>query len=574
MPLARRDVLSDTIGARKKTAADRLPTGTGSRHSVLSGAVMGYRHTASERAMSIYTRTAALSALLLSLNAADLSKGIVQVEGGLIEGDVSSKPGVRVFKGIPYAAPPVGDLRWKEPKPVVKWDGIRRADKFGPRCMQTPVSNVIAFRDAGNSEDCLHLNVWTPAQSASDMLPVMLWIHGGAFQMSASSEPRHDGAALASRGVILVSMNYRLGIFGFFSHPDLTKESAHHASGNYGLLDQWAALRWVRNNIKAFGGDPDRITIFGESAGSFSVSALMASPLSRDLIAGAIGESGAFFGPTFRTKSLASAEEQGAGFAASLSADLAALRTLPAEKLLAATRTKSAPEFNPIVDGYFLPVPPAETFAAGKQSRVPLLAGWNADEMPWPVLMAKQKMTPERLAAGLRDKFPSEAEALQAAYAASNDQEAIQAARELASDQFMGYSTWKWIDIHARTGGGKPVYRYLFTRVRPAKPGAMFGPIRMSELGAVHASEIEYVFGTLESGTDFLWQPEDHKLSELMQSYWTNFAKTGDPNGPALPKWGAYRNVMRLDAGARCAPETHRDRYEALDRFYSKQSAK
>ena len=295
------------------------------------------------------------------------------------------------FKGIPYAAVPVGPLRWKEPQPVVRWTGVRLADHFGPRCMQAPVYSDMIFRDSGNSEDCLHLNVWTPAKSNSDHLPVMVWIHGGGFQAGASSEPRQDGEVLAAKGVIVVSINYRMGIFGFMAHPDLTKESAHHASGNYGLLDQAQALRWVHHNIKAFGGDPAKVTIFGESAGSFSVSALMASPLSRELIAGAIGESGAFFGPTLEAKNLADSEALGAKFATAQTSDLAALRAMSADKLLAASKGTT---FNPNIDGYFFPVSPAEIFASGKQSHVPLLAGWNSDEMPYMVLGGEGQADP------------------------------------------------------------------------------------------------------------------------------------------------------------------------------------
>lgn len=236
----------------------------------------------------------------------------VQTASGVVEGTTSADGKVQIFKGIPYAAPPVGALRWKEPQPVESWVRVRKATEFGARCMQWNIYSDMVFRDAGPSEDCLYLNVWTPATSADAKLPVMVWIHGGGFQAGATSEPRQDGENLAHKGVVVVSMNYRLGIFGFFSHPELTKESPHHASGNYGLLDQAAALEWVRKNIAAFGGDPEQVTIFGESAGSFSVSALMASPVSKGLIHQAMGESGAFFGGRLPARSLAESEEDGA----------------------------------------------------------------------------------------------------------------------------------------------------------------------------------------------------------------------------------------------------------------------
>jgi para-nitrobenzyl esterase len=514
-------------------------------------------------------RTFALLALLFFPDTADWPDALVHVEGGQIKGTSSSSGQLRVFKGIPYAEAPVGRLRWKEPQPVIKWAGARRADAFGPRCMQARMSGMMVFRDSGTSEDCLYLNVWTPAKSAEEKLPVMLWIHGGLFQAGASSEAAHDGEALAAKEVVVVSINYRLGIFGFFAHPELRKESPHGSTGNYGLMDQVAALRWVSRNIKAFGGDPRRVTIFGESAGSMSVSALMASPLARELIAGAIGQSGAFFGPTFPLKPIREGEEQGERFAKSQSADLASLRALPAEQLL---RASLSVQFSPIMDGYFLPQTPADVFAAGNQSQVPLLAGWNSDEMPWPVLLAKKKTTAESLKGLIRSKFGAEAAAVEQAYDATSDAEAEQAARDLSGDEFTGYSTWKWIELHARTKR-TPVYRYLFTRVRPTKPGAKMGPTKLSDLGAFHGSEIEYVFGTFGAGDIFRWEPADYQLSELIQSYWTNFAKSGNPNGTGLPQWGAYGKVMHLDANAQARRDSRRARYEALDRFYSGQSS-
>ncbi|HXO61636.1 MAG TPA: carboxylesterase family protein, partial [Candidatus Acidoferrales bacterium] len=291
----------------------------------------------------------------------------VPTEAGLVAGSKSADGKVVIFKGIPFAAPPVGELRWKEPQPVSAWKGVRKATEFGARCMQARIYEDMVFRDAGPSEDCLYLNVWTPGTSAKTKLPVMVWIYGGGFQAGATSEPRQDGEHLAHEGVVIVSMNYRLGIFGFFSHPGLTAESTHHASGNYGLMDQAAALKWVHENIAAFGGDPNNVTIFGESAGSFAVSALMASPLSKGLIRAAIGESGAFFGKILRAKPLAESERRDTVFVESLGLkSLGQLRGVSAEKLLEASRSGNDNDrFRPNIDGYFMPANPSEIYGKG-----------------------------------------------------------------------------------------------------------------------------------------------------------------------------------------------------------------
>jgi para-nitrobenzyl esterase len=499
----------------------------------------------------------------------------VHLASGVVEGTTGKNSSVRVFLGIPYAAPPVGDSRWKAPQPVPAWTGVQKADHFGARCMQANVFGDMVFKDAGMSEDCLNLNVWTPAKSAHDRLPVMVWIYGGGFQAGATSEPRQNGEVLAGKGVVVVSMNYRLGIFGFYSHPELTKESGHNASGNYGLLDQLEALRWVQKNIAAFGGDPGKVTIFGESAGSFSVSALIASPLAHGLFARAIGESGAFFGNTLAAKTLAQSEEDGAKFAMSQkAASLADLRAIPAENLLKTARAGGDYRFGPNIDGYFLPASASEIYAAGKESHVPLLAGWNADEGSYQVVMSKEPLTAEKFKAQIKQKFPKDDTDVAKLYASGSDDEALRSAQDLAGDQFIAFSTWKWIEMQRQTGGGK-VYRYLFSRIRPAKPDLKFGGIPVSRFGAVHASEIEYVFGALDSNKDYVWEPADYKLSELMQTYWSNFAKTGDPNRAGLPKWSQNDSrdgyaVMHLDVDAHSAPEVHRDRYEFLDRYYAR----
>ncbi len=492
----------------------------------------------------------------------------VRVAGGMLEGAAGTDPSVRLFKGVPFAAPPVGERRWKAPQPVASWEGVRKADEWGNRCVQGRVFGDIVSRDKEMNEDCLYLNVWTPAKSAGAKLPVYLWFYGGGFAAGAASEPRYDGEYLAKQGIVVVEPNYRLGIFGFMSHPELTKESGRKASGNYGLLDQVAALRWVKENIAAFGGDPKNVTIGGESAGSLSVSALMASPLSRRLIRKAIGESGAFFASpsgNMAEKLLAEAEQIGVKFASSVGAtSLAELRAKPAGELLGATMKANPFLFGVIVDGYVLSSPVRAIFAQGKQAHIRLLAGWNSSELGMAVAMNPKKPTTATFPDLLRQQFKDKAGAALRVYPASTDEETLQSAADLASDQFISYSTWKWIEMQAATGK-VPVYRYQFDRVAPDPSGA-------GRFGAAHAVEIQYAFNTLDS-KKANWQPEDRKASLAMAAYWANFIKTGDPNGAGLavwPEFGKTRQVMHIDAVSKAAPEQHRERYEFLDSITAK----
>ena len=488
---------------------------------------------------------------------------IVRTDAGAVEGTRTAE-GYRSFKGVPFAAPPVGELRWKPPQPVKKWTGVRKATEFGPRCMQARVFSDMVFRDSGPSEDCLTLNVWTPATHAKEKLPVMVWIFGGGFVAGGSSEPRQDGEYLARRGVVVVSMNYRLGLFGFFSHPELTGESPKRASGNYGLLDQQAALDWVRRNIAAFGGDPRKVTIFGESAGSFSVSAQMASPLSKGLFHRAIGESGAMFSATLAARPLSDSEAAGANFAAKIGAgSLADLRAKPAAELLELAQKTQGVRFSPNIDGYFLPDSPLAIFAAGKQSKVPLLAGWNADESNYRAFFAKLEPTVENYQERARAQFGTYADEFLKLYPATTAEEAKMSARDIAGDQFIGFSTWRWMEMHSRTGQS-PVWRFRFDQVPPATPSR----------GAYHSAEIEFVFGALHS-KELPWRPEDHKVSDLMMRYWTNFAKTGNPNGHGLPMWPKHEEstgwpVLHIQSEPRVAPDANRARYEFLERFATK----
>jgi len=489
----------------------------------------------------------------------------VATASGLVEGTVSADSKVRIFRGIPFAAPPAGGLRWKAPEPVASWSGVRKATEFGARCMQGRIFNDMVFRDSGPSEDCLYLNVWTPAASSSDHLPVMVWIYGGGFAAGGSSEPRQDGELLAKKGVVVVSFNYRLGIFGFLAHPELTQESPQSASGNYGLLDQVAALEWVKNNITAFGGDPGTVTIFGESAGSFSVSALMASPLAQGLFQRAIGESGAFFGSTLSALPLAEAADADRKFADSIGAhSLEALRAMPADKLLDASLKPGMIRFRPIVDGYFLPDYVGSIFARGRQSKVPLLAGWNADEGSFESIFEnKEAPTAANFAARVHALYGDHADAILKLYPAATDEQVKRAAQDLVGDRFIAYSTWKWIEMQLKTGESS-IYRYEFDDAPPAAKNSD-APSR----GAYHSAEIEFVFEALPS-KNLPWRPEDEKLSDLISTYWTNFGKTGDPNGAGLPRWPAYDRqhnyeVMHLNASSQASPDGHRARYELLD---------
>jgi para-nitrobenzyl esterase len=516
---------------------------------------------------------------------------VVRTTNGLVEGATTAN-GIRLFRGIPYAAPPVGELRWREPQPLESWTGVRRTQQFGPRCMQTAVFGDMSFRSSGMSEDCLYLNVWTPASTATERLPVLVYFYGGGFVAGDGSEPRYDGESMARKGIVAVTVNYRLGAFGFMAHPELTRESPNQASGNYGLLDQAATLKWVRENIAGFGGDPERVTIAGESAGSISVSAQMASPLSRHLIAGAIGESGAQIPPTLAPVPLARGEQNGLEFMNGMEAEsIAELRALSSQEILDGAARHDVWSFGSVVDGYFLPRPTVEIYAAGEQASVPLLVGWNSEEAGARAVLGQDPPTPEGYGNALRRLYGDDAGEVLRLYPGSTEEEVLQSATDLASDRFIAYSTWKWADLHTLTGEGAPVYRYFYARPRPpmrpemgnAQAGLAGGVVRGQPgvdpappaRGAVHAAEIEYALGNLDRNRVFAWTPEDYRVSEVMQEYFANFVKTGNPNGPGLPVWPALsqEQVMRLDVESRAEPATGRERYRFLDRIYTSGAA-
>ncbi len=524
--------------------------------------------------------------LLLALPLA--AQDIVKTASGTLEGTGRQTSGVREFNGVPFAQPPVGKLRWTAPQPVSNWSGVRQAKAFGPRCMQQALFGDMGFRSNGMSEDCLYLNIWTPAKSGTEKLPVMVYFFGGGFMAGDGSEPRYDGESMATKGIVAITVNYRLGVFGFLAHPELTKESPHHVSGNYALLDQNAALQWVHQNIAAFGGDPRRVTIAGESAGSIAVSAQMASPLSKDLIAGAIGESGSILG-ALAPVTLAKGEEDGVKFASLVGKpDIASLREIGGDQILEIAGKRGGPRFSPVVDGYFFPEWPAAIFAAGKQAHVPLLAGWNSEEMNGRSVLGQDDATPENLEKAIHRLYGEHGAEVAKEYTGTSNDDARDLATELASARFIAYSTWKWIDLAGKTGG-KPVYRYYYSRPRPAmKPemgnvtaglagGVVKGPAqapaaRPIPRGAVHSAEIEYALGNLDGNKVYAWSPDDYKVSTSMEQYFANFIKTGDPNGPGLSKWPAANSgeavrFLQIDVNTRAEKADHEGRYRVLDKL-------
>jgi para-nitrobenzyl esterase len=481
----------------------------------------------------------------------------VRVESGELAGVPASNADVRVFKGIPFAAPPVGDLRWRAPKSAPKWQGVRQADHYSFQCEQTPYPAGGPYHAGVEplSEDCLYLNIWTAAKSNRDRRPVMVWIHGGALTKNSGSNPNFNGENFAQKGVVLVTINYRLGVFGYFAHPELTKESDRNASGNQGFLDQIAALEWVQKNIAAFGGDPKRVTIFGESAGSWSVNVLVASPLAKGLFQRAIGESGGQFA---RVQKLADAEQAGLRVAKSVGADsLAALRAKPVDELL-----KAQPGASAVVDGWLLPDDVNTIFAGGKQNDVPTLIGSNNDEG---MSLTPPSIKLDTFRTQAKNRFGDQADAFLKLYPASSDDEAHASNAAAMRDQTFGWEMRTWARLQTRTGKSK-AYVYYFNKVPPGQ---------FARLGAFHGAEIQYVFGTVPKD---LARDSDHKLSDILSSYWVNFASSGDPNGKGLPKWPAYQEktdlALNLGDQIEAAAIPNKGALDFLDSFFTGQRSK
>lgn len=460
---------------------------------------------------------------------------VVSTDAGLVSGTKNNTGDVMAFKGIPFAAPPIGDLRWKAPQSAKHWDGVKKCDAFGPSPMQPkPVPFMVytsefLIPEKPISEDCLYLNVWTNAKTRADKKAVFVWIYGGGFGSGGSACPIYDGEAMAKKGIIFVSVNYRVGVFGFLAHPELTKESEGKASGNYGLLDQIAALKWVKKNIAAFGGDPENVTIAGQSAGSMSVNCLVASPLTKGLFNRAIAESGSLLikNPMLASNTLQAAEEHGVKIAEKAGAkSLAEMRAMSAEDVL----TKMQGQYAPIVDGYVLPESVADIFAEGKQNHVPLIIGWNADEFGGGT---KNK---EDFKKQIEKDYGTDASEFLKYFPAETDEQALRSQVELSRDKVFALSGYKWANIQSKAPNS-PVYVYNFARKVPA-----IGD--MTKYGAFHTGEVCYVMDNLKFLNNRPFGPTDHALAKLMSDYWINFVKTGSPNGNGLPAWPKYNTTQ------------------------------
>jgi para-nitrobenzyl esterase len=485
---------------------------------------------------------------------------VVPTESGLVSG--SGDP-IRLYKGIPFAAPPVGERRWRPPEPVVPWDGIRQATTFAADCPQEMRPGSRAGR---TDEDCLALNIWTPARAADEALPVMVWFYGGSFVFGSASDIRFDGEAFAHKGVVLVTAAYRVGLFGFLAHPELTRESPHGSSGNYGLLDQIAALGWIKRNIAAFGGDPTRVTAFGVSAGSASISLLLTSPLSNGLFQRTILESPGAFRPL---ASLEDAERAGS----TLGADLGRLRQMPAAELLAKTdllvpkvRGLTTPRvLRPIRDGWVVREDERAAFQAGRFQAMPLIVGSNADEgatltATWPM------RTPDDLRALMATSFPHATDRANGLYTATHESEVRGRVAEVFADTQFNYGVWQL--AQANSARCSQTWRYLFLRRRSGRQD-----------GPNHGEEVSYVFNTLAfapAGQDAaLFDSVDARIAEAMQDAWVRFAATGDPNGDPLPQWPSYRTGedphLAFDDTIQAGSKWRRREMDFIEAYYARQ---
>jgi len=509
-----------------------------------------------------------LVSLLVALSGAITFSTSAQVTSASVTGGKLAgieHDGIVAFKGIPFAAPPAGALRWKAPQPLKGWEGTKTADTFAAGCMQDAAMAAFMRVAPNFSEDCLYLNVWTPAKSVTEKRAVMVWIYGGGFAGGMTNVPTYDGTNLAKKGVVMVSVAYRLGAFGFLAHPELSKESGK-GSGNYGLQDMIAGLRWVKDNIAAFGGDPANVTIFGESAGGIAVSMLAASPAAKGLFAKAISESGGSFQPprtasegSQNTPTLVLAQAAGQAFFAKLHAsNLAAARAVSAEEIQKAVGPGLGTGFWPVADGDVLPGDLYVLYEHGKFNDTPVLIGTNSDEG---ALFVPPGAKPDAFVGLVRAGYGAKADAMLAAYPHASDGDAWAAMKNVFRDGAFGWPTWAWARLQTQYGKGK-AFVYYFDHRTPQSPN-----------GATHAAELSYVFGNFGGPQGGAPRPEDTKMSDLMMDYWTNFAKSGDPNGAGLPSWPAFakssQTALFLDASPSSRPIPNMAQLEAFEDYFA-----
>lgn len=507
--------------------------------------------------ITVYWVTSIFVYIFISCSAQNPAK--VRVEGGMIQGTIEN--GLTIYKGIPFAAPPVGELRWRAPQPVKKWEGVRQTTMFAPSPMQG------GNPPAGKSEDCLYLNVWTPVKSSKEQLPVLVWIYGGGFGGGSTAYPVHDGANLAKKGVVLVSIAYRVGQLGFLCHPELSSESPDKVSGNYGLLDQIAALKWIQQNITKFGGDPNRVTIFGESAGGIAVSMLCASPLAKGLFHGAISQSGGSFGPTRSTthpgenmKTLGQAEVLGASFMREAGAStIAELRKVKADMLPAGRGVGGS---WPVIDGFVIPDNQYELYENGSYNDVPVLIGYNSDEGA----SFSTGGTREEYIKSVKTRYGDFANDLIEAYPVGTDENKVpKTARDLMRDSAFGWHTWSWAHLQSQNGKSKVYYYYFDQHPICSENSPLYG------FGSPHGQDVAYVFMNLDPSNKNT-SASDIELSEIMGTYWTNFAKFGNPNGNDLPIWPAFTdatpNVIHLNADSQIGTVPSEKSMKVLDAYF------